>query len=217
MSKEKEYAKFVVDSIKSYNKTAMIHITKQNYDEAIRIFERVLKLHVLFKYQKGIGETYFNIANAYIYKNDLTNAKTYLNKSKETFEDISSAQDVFCVNFTLGNIHLPKDREKAFSFFQECIKYDRYYENSLLLYTLSDLYREREEFQNAIDVKLLLLKNKKLSKKDLFVAHKEIGKDFAHLDMASKAIFHFNKAISLSNDRKERDKLREEIKTIKSK
>ena len=195
----------------------MIHITKQNYDEAIRIFERVLKLHVLFKYQKGIGETYFNIANAYIYKNDLTNAKTYLHKSKEIFEAMPSERDVFCVNFTLGNIHLPEDREKAFSFFQECIKYDRYYENSLLLYTMSDLYREREDFQNAIDVKLLLLKNKKLSKKDLFVTHKEIGRDFAHLGNTSKSVFHFNKALSLSNDRTEREKIREEIKIIKSK
>lgn len=175
MSKEKDYAKFIADSMKNYNKTAMIYISKQNYDEAIRTFERVLKLQVMFKYQKGIAETYFNIANAYIYKNDLDSAKTYLHKSKDVFETMGSPRDVFCVNLALGNVHLPDDREKALVFFQECTKYDLFYENSLLLYILSDLYRESDDYEKAIEVKSLLLKNKKLSKKDLFVAHKEIA------------------------------------------
>jgi tetratricopeptide (TPR) repeat protein len=102
LSKEKDYAKFIADSMKNYNKTAMIYIAKQNYDEAIRVFERVLKLQIMFKYQKGIAETYFNIANTYIYKNDLEHAKTYLYKSKDVFETIRNPRDVFCVNLALG-------------------------------------------------------------------------------------------------------------------
>ena len=217
MSKEKDYAKFIADAMKNYNKTAMIYIAKQNYDEAIRVFERVLKLQVMFKYQKGIAETYFNIANTYIYKNDLDHAKTYLYKSKDVFETIHNPRDVFCVNLALGNIHLPDDRKKAFTFFQECTKYDLYHENSLLIYILSDLYRENNNYEKAIKVKSLLLKNKKLSKKDLFVAHKEIGNDYVKMNTVSKAIFHFNKALSLSNDQAERDEVRADIKLLKSK
>jgi hypothetical protein len=62
-----------------------------------------------------------------------------------------------------------------------------------------------------------MLKNKKLSKKDLFVAHKEIGNDYVKMNNASKAIFHFNKALSLSGDRTERDMIRSDIKLLKSK
>lgn len=203
--------------MKNYNKTAMIYIAKQNYDEAIREFERVLKLQIMFKYQKGIAETYFNIANTYIYKNDLDRAKTYLYKSKDVFETTRNPRDIFCVNLALGNVHLPNDREKALVFFQECTKYDLYHENSLLIYILSDLYRENNNYEKAIEVKSLLLKNKKLSKKDLFVAHKEIGNDYVKMSNASKAIFHFNKAMSLSDDRAERDMIRSDIKLLKSK
>ena len=203
--------------MKNYNKTAMVYISKQNYDEAIRTFERVLKLQVMFKYQKGIAETYFNLANAYIYKNDLDSAKTYLHKSKDVFETLRSPRDIFCVNLALGNVHLPDDREKAFVFFQECMKYDLFHEKSLLLYVLSDLYRENDDYERAIEVKSLLLKNKKLSKKDFFVAHKGIGNDYVQVKNVSKALLHFNKALSLSDDRKERDVIRSDIKLLKSK
>jgi lipopolysaccharide biosynthesis regulator YciM len=79
------------------------------------------------------------------------------------------------------------------------------------------LYRENNNYEKAIEVKSLLLKNKKLSKKDLFVAHKEIGKDYVKMNNTSKAIFHFNKAMSLSDDRAERDMIRSDIKLLKSK
>lgn len=217
LSKEKAYAKFIVDSLKSYNKTALIYIAKKNYDEAIRVFERVLKLQNLFKYEKGVAETHYNIGNAYVYKNDLDLAKIHLDKSKELFEKIKSPRDIFCANLALGNIYLSNDQEKALIFFEECTKYDLHYENSLLLYTLSNLYREKENYQKAIEVKSMLLKNKKLSKKDLSLAHKEIGKDYGDINSISKAKFHFNKAISLSDDRKERDIIRSEIKSLKSK
>ena len=156
MSKEKEYAKFIVDSLKSYNKTGMVYIKKQNYDEAIRMFEKALNLQTLFKYQRGIAETHFNIGNAYIYKNDLEKAKIYLHKSKEVFQKIKSSRDIFCVNLALGDIYLSNDKEKAFIFFKECTKYDLYYENSLLLHTLSNLYREKDDYEKAIEVKSLL-------------------------------------------------------------
>lgn len=217
MSKEKEYAKFIVDALKSYNKTAMIYITKQKYDEAIRMFERVLNLQTLFKYQKGIAETHFNIGNAYIYKNDLDNAKTHLYKSKKVFEEIKSSKDLFCVNLALGNTCLSNDKEKALIFFEECTKYDLYYENSLLLYTMSNLYREKNDYEKAINVKSLLLKNKKLSKKDLSLTHKEIGRDYAAINNISKAKFHLNKAIAFSDDRKERDNIRSEVDLLHSK
>jgi tetratricopeptide (TPR) repeat protein len=195
----------------------MVYITKQNYDDAIRMFEKALNLQTLFKYQKGIAETHFNIGNVYVYKNDLENAKIHLHKSKELFQKIKSSRDIFYVNLALGNIYLSNDREKAFFFFKECTEYDLYYENSSLLYTLSDLYREKENYKKTIEVKSLLLKNKKLIKKDLCLTHKEIATDYSKINNIAKAKFHFNKAISLSDDRKERVSIRSEIDLLKSK
>jgi tetratricopeptide (TPR) repeat protein len=181
------------------------------------MFEKALNLQTLFKYQRGIAETHFNIGNAYIYKNDLEKAKIYLHKSKEVFQKIKSSRDIFCVNLALGDIYLSNDKEKAFIFFKECTKYDLYYENSLLLHTLSNLYREKDDYEKAIEVKSLLLKNKKILKKDLCLIHKEIATEYSKINNIAKAKFHFNKVVSLSDDRKERVNIRSKIDLLKSK
>jgi len=174
-------AHIVVDMLKTINRQTVFHISKKEYDEAIKSIEEEIRIQKMFSYERGIAESKFNLANIYMYKNQIQKSIDLLKESTSIFEKINHSSGIYNSQITLMKIFFVNGNESEAEKILEHYKNSDFFCNDVKTLTeISEIYRQNTAYQKSLEINKIKLKNIK-SSEDRAKTLMEIALDFEKL------------------------------------
>ncbi|NND31919.1 MAG: tetratricopeptide repeat protein, partial [Saprospiraceae bacterium] len=132
-----------------YNNLAGAYLKANDYDKAIEYYELTKAMDLRENYTWGIFNSYHNIGNVYIWKEDFSEAQRNLEVAYEMQQKIGSVQELVMTAYKLGYVLAKNGRsEQGIKLLEESLQLARengyrFYEEQALKY-LSEVFSDRE-------------------------------------------------------------------------
>uniref|UniRef100_A0A7V0Z688 Tetratricopeptide repeat protein n=1 Tax=candidate division WOR-3 bacterium TaxID=2052148 RepID=A0A7V0Z688_UNCW3 len=103
----------------AYNNLAVLYYLRDDYDKAIELYQKHLKISKAIRDKQGIGQAYNNLANIYCDRGDCGKAIALYKKALKILEVIGYKQAVGQASGNLGLVHCEKgDYDEAIRFYK---------------------------------------------------------------------------------------------------
>jgi len=142
----------------SLRKLAVWHVDKENYDKALELLMKALKIDTdnqsFAEHKYNLACDYFDIGLVYVNKDDIPAAREFYNKSSQLFRDLKQKHELNDYYFNLGELSLlEKEYSKTLEYYLKGLEIDLQQNNQPSIATdynmIGELYLEMGDFAKA--------------------------------------------------------------------
>lgn len=142
----------------SLRKLAVWHIDKENYDKALELLMKALKIDTdrrsFAEHKYNLACDYFDIGLVYVNKDDIPAAREFYNKSNQLFLELKQKQELNDYYFNLGELSLlEKEYSKTLDYYLKGLEIDLQQNDLPSIATdfnmIGELYLEMGDFAKA--------------------------------------------------------------------